>query len=159
MDECNELPKPCGDNAKCFNNIGSYYCQCLSGYQNIRGSVNFTLDGQCQDVDECLEAEKKQEELCGKKGTCVNVDGNYLCECPEGYTNYGIERAPCSELDYDSISHDSGAAQHTFRLILVIKIVLIISLLCLVLCILIFKFFRSSIAGTHTTIPLHLESA
>ncbi|XP_026215826.1 LOW QUALITY PROTEIN: CD97 antigen [Anabas testudineus] len=112
IDECQESNIPrCGEHATCFNTNGSYYCQCLSGYQNINRGVNFTVDGQCQDVDECLEAEKKQEELCGKKGTCVNVDGNYLCECPEGYTNYGIERAPCSELHCDSFSNGSGAAQ------------------------------------------------
>lgn len=45
--------------------------------------------------------------------------------------------------------------QHTFGLQLVTKIGLTISLLCLGLCILTFKFCRS-IQGTRTTIHLHL---
>lgn len=49
----------------------------------------------------------------------------------------------------------SSPYQHTFGLQLVTKIGLAISLLCLVLCILTFKFCRS-IQGTRTTIHLHL---
>lgn len=45
--------------------------------------------------------------------------------------------------------------QHTFGLQLVTRIGLAISLLCLILCILTFKFCRS-IQGTRTTIHLHL---
>ncbi|XP_076004043.1 adhesion G protein-coupled receptor E5 isoform X2 [Genypterus blacodes] len=45
--------------------------------------------------------------------------------------------------------------EHTFGLLLVTKIGLVLSLLCLVLCILTFKFCRS-IQGTRTTIHLHL---
>lgn len=45
--------------------------------------------------------------------------------------------------------------QHTFGLRLVTKIGLSLSLLCLILCILTFKFCRS-IQGTRTTIHLHL---
>jgi len=45
--------------------------------------------------------------------------------------------------------------QHTFGLQVVTKIGLAVSLVCLVLCILTFKFCRS-IHGTRTTIHLHL---
>lgn len=45
--------------------------------------------------------------------------------------------------------------QHTFGLLLMTKIGLILSLLCLILCMLTFKLCRS-IQGTRTTIHLHL---
>lgn len=47
-DECKEY-SPCTDHAMCFNTIGSYYCQCLSGFNNTKGFVNFTGvdEGQC----------------------------------------------------------------------------------------------------------------
>lgn len=48
------------------------------------------------DINECNEAEKKREDLCGGKGTCKNVNGSYWCKCPNGYTNYGNDRTPCS---------------------------------------------------------------
>lgn len=47
------------------------------------------------DINECADVTKK-EELCGIKGSCKNLIGSYLCECPKGYTNYGNERTPCS---------------------------------------------------------------
>lgn len=48
------------------------------------------------DIDECKEAEKKEEYLCGERGTCENRNGSYWCSCPQGYTNYGIKGTPCS---------------------------------------------------------------
>lgn len=48
-DECEEYDKRCVEHAQCFNTIGSYYCQCLSGFQNPKGHVNFTgVEGQCK---------------------------------------------------------------------------------------------------------------
>ncbi|CAL1601799.1 unnamed protein product [Knipowitschia caucasica] len=149
INEC-DTEDPCPKDSICFNTNGSYYCQCLSGHRNIRGSVNFTFDGhcedinecreqsnacgpaanclnvigsyscpcisgyfnmsgQCEDIDECKDAELSQEEICGE-GTCKNVDGSYWCKCPKGYTNYGNTRTPCSELDCDSFIAPEASA-------------------------------------------------
>ncbi|XP_032386919.1 adhesion G protein-coupled receptor E1 isoform X1 [Etheostoma spectabile] len=147
QNEC-EDPRHCGEHTKCFNTNGSFYCQCMPGFKNVNGSVNFTQDsgqckdinectnvsnacgktascqnligsynctchfgyinnsshGNCKDIDECLEAEKKNEDLCGVKGTCENSNGSYQCKCSEGYTTYGNKRTPCSALDCDSFN-------------------------------------------------------
>lgn len=140
VDECNDTIDRCGKDAKCFNTLGSFYCQCLPGYTNVQGRVNFTI-GHCQDINECRLNETicgraascsnhlghyectcnfgyindssvsggrcmdidecETKEICGK-GSCENVEGSYLCKCPSGYTNYGNQRALCSELHCDS---------------------------------------------------------
>ncbi|XP_054460594.1 adhesion G protein-coupled receptor E5 [Anoplopoma fimbria] len=149
-DECEE--DLCGENTKCFNTEGSFSCQCLQGYKNVKGQVNFTLEGICQDInecsdvynicgpvancsnqiggynctchsgytkatngtgnctdiDECKEAESKNEALCGVKGSCKNSNGSYGCICEKGSTNYGNERTKCSDLDCDSFNGNSG---------------------------------------------------
>jgi hypothetical protein len=52
IDECAEGLAECGANASCFNDWGTYGCECDDGYQG---------DGQdCTDVDECLPAIVKQ---------------------------------------------------------------------------------------------------
>lgn len=40
--ECDYLSDLCEIYSQCFNTIGSYYCQCLPGFTNIRGLDNFT---------------------------------------------------------------------------------------------------------------------
>lgn len=32
FDECSLEPNPCGDNADCTNNVGSYSCKCKQGF-------------------------------------------------------------------------------------------------------------------------------
>lgn len=83
QNECDNSEEHCGKDAKCFNTNGSYYCQCLDGYQNIRGSVNFTFDGQCQDINECTD----QTDDCEPTALCFNTFGSYRCTCRFGYFN------------------------------------------------------------------------
>lgn len=46
--ECEEMPDACGKHTTCFNTNGSYYCQCSTGFREVKGLVNFTgLTGQC----------------------------------------------------------------------------------------------------------------
>ncbi|XP_047434886.1 adhesion G protein-coupled receptor E5 isoform X2 [Mugil cephalus] len=155
IDECNDTRNLCGNDSRCFNTNGSYYCQCNPGYINSKGNnTNFTaVDGQCQDInecnnnknicgpkascsnlygsyvcncqlgytnvsgkgcediDECWEAEKEEDDICGEKGTCKNLNGSYWCKCQKGYTNYGKERMPCSELNCNSFTPDGGPPQ------------------------------------------------
>ncbi|XP_044046181.1 adhesion G protein-coupled receptor E2 [Siniperca chuatsi] len=105
FNECHNDSNICGHNAHCSNLIGNYSCTCNSGYTTASSS-----SGGCIDINECSEAEIKNEDLCGVKGTCKNVNGSYWCKCPKGYTNYGNQRSPCSELECDSFNGDSGPA-------------------------------------------------
>ncbi|XP_031431681.1 adhesion G protein-coupled receptor E5 [Clupea harengus] len=85
--ECNtdedEPSIPCGDNAKCFNTEGSYYCQCGSGFRSTKGSVNFTGENpdKCQDINECTV----ENIDCGPNAACVNNEGSYGCVCEIGF--------------------------------------------------------------------------
>lgn len=116
-DECSDTPDICGENANCTNTNGSFYCQCLPGFRNIRGLVNFTggnglclgeylyvcmscvFRPECQlvwliltfiflDHNECTD---KTVNICGQSGRCFNLIGSYKCTCHSGYTNNGSQ--------------------------------------------------------------------
>lgn len=84
-DEC-EQELICGENANCFNTVGSYYCQCDTGFtpEGTKPTVNFTqADGiQCKDFNECMNTSIN----CGPNAECVNNQGGYACVCRTGYT-------------------------------------------------------------------------
>ncbi|XP_073253383.1 adhesion G protein-coupled receptor E2-like [Porites lutea] len=59
------------------NTVGSYKCNCPSGYIQKPGANN-----QCQDIDECSKG------YCDLlRSTCVNLQGSYRCDCKSGYEN------------------------------------------------------------------------
>jgi fibulin 1/2 len=71
----------CSANAICVNKIGSYECNCLSGYSG---------DGFiCQDVDECdyngelFSIGNSCLHISNSK--CVNSLGSFQCLCMNGY--------------------------------------------------------------------------
>ncbi|XP_061569813.1 adhesion G protein-coupled receptor E1-like [Cololabis saira] len=115
INECFEDKNICGSVATCKNMIGTYDCTCLSGY--IR-----TNNRECEDINECREAETDGENICGEKGTCKNINGSYWCVCPQGYTNYGNKRTPCSELNCTSFSNDSRPAASLVGLVDILSI-------------------------------------
>ncbi|KAL7826792.1 hypothetical protein AOLI_G00320010 [Acnodon oligacanthus] len=80
--ECEFKEAYCGKNVVCYNTIGSYYCQCETGYRRTSGSVNFTLSSnECKDINECLE----NSEICGLNSKCNNTPGSYFCTCKDGF--------------------------------------------------------------------------
>ncbi|XP_040001135.1 adhesion G protein-coupled receptor E5 [Xiphias gladius] len=96
IDECKELPEPCGKHAECFNTNGSFYCQCKSGFRNFKGEVNFTgLSGQCLDYNECLE----NVTVCGSNANCSNLIGSFYCTCRFGYTNASSSHGDCIDIN------------------------------------------------------------
>ncbi|XP_018610111.2 CD97 antigen-like [Scleropages formosus] len=108
MDECTISQGICGNNAKCYNTNGSYYCQCEHGYR--AKSFNFTSStGQCKDINECIEEPK----ICGLNAECRNTIGSYSCSCISGY-NPGPEaetvqqarNITCVDIDECSITPD-----------------------------------------------------
>ncbi|UYV71427.1 dp [Cordylochernes scorpioides] len=74
VDEC-RTPHICGRNANCKNLVGSYTCECKSGFEKIKQSP----DSPCRDVNECLFGRFP----CGKNAKCVNTDGSFECTCPD----------------------------------------------------------------------------
>ncbi|XP_034542740.1 adhesion G protein-coupled receptor E1 [Notolabrus celidotus] len=75
--------------------------------------------------------------------------------CYQQQSNTSHTTCTCEHLSSFAVLMARYPMKHTFGLQLMTKIGLIISLLCLILCILTFKFCRS-IQGTRTTIHLHL---
>ncbi|KAL7883686.1 hypothetical protein SRHO_G00013440 [Serrasalmus rhombeus] len=51
--ECELEEAICGKNTVCYNIVGSYYCQCGTGYRETSGKVNFTLsNNECRVIAE-----------------------------------------------------------------------------------------------------------
>ncbi|XP_029358553.1 CD97 antigen [Echeneis naucrates] len=91
--ECKETPSLCGDNANCFNTIGSYHCQCKKGFRHTQFLSNFTAEnGQCTDYNECLE----HTHNCSHLTQCENLIGSYRCNCRSGYIN---ESGLCEDIN------------------------------------------------------------
>ncbi|KAG7300531.1 hypothetical protein JYU34_016170 [Plutella xylostella] len=74
VDECLELPDPCGEKGSpvCTNTNGGYECSCGPGWR-LAGK-------RCVDRDECRES----HDACAG-GECHNFDGGFRCECPQGW--------------------------------------------------------------------------
>uniref|UniRef100_A0A3Q3FEE1 CD97 antigen-like n=1 Tax=Labrus bergylta TaxID=56723 RepID=A0A3Q3FEE1_9LABR len=109
--ECSENTDQCGKHTKCFNTLGSFYCQCLEGYKNTG------LSGQCQGqfvyhmcvcvTGVCVCNRCVGEIICGAEGTCKNTEGSFWCKCPKGFTNYNNERTERAEQLF-SVSQSLG---------------------------------------------------
>lgn len=71
IDECTEDVDGCAQ--ICTNDIATYSCSCLSGYQLAND-----MHG-CVDVDECTEDTDSCDQICR------NTIGSYTCSCNSGY--------------------------------------------------------------------------
>nr|XP_030718827.1 matrilin-2 isoform X3 [Globicephala melas] len=81
----------------CVNLLGSFVCQCYSGY-------TLAEDGKrCVAVDYCAS------ENHGCEHECVNTDSSYFCRCPKGFA-LNPDKKTCTKIDYCA-SPDHGC-QH-----------------------------------------------
>ncbi|XP_068607092.1 adhesion G protein-coupled receptor E5-like [Brachionichthys hirsutus] len=115
--------------------------------QNLSHPVNITLR-HLQDTEESPEVKY----ICvywSERGTW-STDG-----CHQKHSNITHTLCSCDHLTSFAVLMARYPMKHTFGLLLVTKIGLTLSLLCLMLCILTFKFCHS-IQGTRNTIHLHL---
>merc|ERR1711939_568696 len=79
VDECADTSHNCHANANCQNTVGSFDCECQSG---------FTGDGTtCTDVDECAD---NSQNNCHSNANCVNTFGSYDCKCHMGSMGDGF---------------------------------------------------------------------
>ncbi len=75
VNECGN--EPCGV-GNCSNTVGSYTCDCPSGFVEA--------DGTCNNVNECTDIP------CGTgegAGVCNDTPGSYTCDCPSGFVEAG----------------------------------------------------------------------
>ncbi|XP_019626709.1 PREDICTED: sushi, von Willebrand factor type A, EGF and pentraxin domain-containing protein 1-like [Branchiostoma belcheri] len=75
----------CHSLATCTNTIGSFRCNCFSGYSGD----GFT----CRDINECAPTSP-----CHQWAVCTNLPGSFMCNCTEGYIGNGFI---CAELPCD----------------------------------------------------------
>ncbi|KAK6492730.1 fibrillin-2 [Huso huso] len=91
IDECREIPGICA-NGVCINQIGSFRCECPTGF-----SYNDLLL-VCEDIDECSNGDN----LCQRNADCINSPGSYRCECADGFklspNGACIDRNECLEI-------------------------------------------------------------
>ncbi|XP_075946885.1 adhesion G protein-coupled receptor E5 [Anarhichas minor] len=115
--------------------------------QNLSSPVNITLRHLQDNVESA-----QLSYICAywNESGAWSTDGCYQLQSTATHTV-----CTCQHLSSFAVLMALYDMEHTFGLQLVTKIGLTISLLCLVLCILTFKFCRS-IQGTRTTIHLHL---
>ncbi|XP_035666436.1 fibrillin-2-like isoform X1 [Branchiostoma floridae] len=74
IDECQTIPDLC-QNGICINSVGSYRCECPSGFQ-------FSSDLLiCEDINECFLGQNP----CDPSAVCVNIPGSVKCGCDPGY--------------------------------------------------------------------------
>ncbi|KAJ1607293.1 signal peptide-containing protein [Cryptosporidium canis] len=72
IDECVLGVHTCDPNTqRCINKIGSYDCECLSGFRKHEHRGN-----ECVDIDECMELS-----VCPSSTLCINTEGSFRCEC------------------------------------------------------------------------------
>ena len=72
VDECSSGSHGCPH--KCVNTIGSFKCDCHSGYE-------LNEQGICIDVNECATYNGG----CSAQAKCINMAGSFRCVCPGGY--------------------------------------------------------------------------
>ncbi|XP_053408702.1 uncharacterized protein LOC123559399 isoform X2 [Mercenaria mercenaria] len=86
VDECEDLNICEDSNRECVNSVGSYTCDCRSGYQ---------LENEtCVDVDECSDVALN---TCEKN--CTNTEGGFSCSCPEAYIIDPANDTRCIDFD------------------------------------------------------------
>lgn len=89
-DECTEYDDICGENADCFNAIGSYWCQCREGFRTSKNLVNFTAKTftTCSRINRCND----DRGICGANAKCNTVLSDYYCTCNRGFASSGKEK-------------------------------------------------------------------
>ncbi|XP_005171094.1 adhesion G protein-coupled receptor E5 isoform X1 [Danio rerio] len=102
-DEC--VFSPCGLHSSCFNTLGSFFCNCSSGFEKLE-------NGTCGDIDECTD----KSHICDKNSECNNIPGSYICKCHRGFTNYGNNQSKCIEMNCDNFKTETEAEEMPIKL-------------------------------------------
>ncbi|RDD39381.1 Mucin-like protein [Trichoplax sp. H2] len=103
INECLGSQHKC--NQTCVNLVGSYRCQCRSGYR-------LNADGKgCQDINECIGLNNCQQ-------TCINQPGGFRCSCfanfilnVDGRTCRANNSCPQPNVCGNNLCHLEGTAE------------------------------------------------
>ena len=98
IDECKMMPGMC-QNGLCMNTIGSFHCDCYTGY------VYDEASHQCIDKNEC----SKLTNPCQGIAKCINTPGSFECTCPAGYQ---LDRSGRKCDDINECDEMISACQH-----------------------------------------------
>lgn len=106
IDECREIQDACSSNEDCVNTMGSYVCNCKTGFRRDN------LTQACVDINEC----QLQENDCLPTQRCDNTIGSYTCirflSCGTGYTLNAATEI-CEDDDECILgTHDCGEGYH-----------------------------------------------
>ena len=74
INECINGDHECVEHSTCFDNDGSYTCECNDGYEGYGRT-------KCDDVNEC----SRRVGECSKFAICIDQKGSYDCTCFDGY--------------------------------------------------------------------------
>ncbi|XP_020288632.1 fibrillin-3-like isoform X2 [Pseudomyrmex gracilis] len=102
INECRELEEACSSNEECVNTMGSYTCNCKTGFRRDN------LTQACVDINEC----QLQLNDCLPTQRCDNTIGSYTCtrflSCGTGYTLNAATEI-CEDDDECALgTHDCG---------------------------------------------------
>ena len=71
----------CDNNSICVNTVGSFKCDCKSGWNKTNHN------DYCSDVNECRD--NSSIIRCSNNSICHNLQGSYECNCFEGFMALG----------------------------------------------------------------------
>ena len=118
IDECNEN-KPISDYfdtacprvSDCSDSIGSYHCECHTGYRaevinvHVPGNI-YKSTYNCTNIDECYEGRNNCSQIC------IDTPGSYDCQCRSGYVRKE-EGTICAEIEVLLVANDEEMANLT----------------------------------------------
>ncbi|XP_063990855.1 fibrillin-2-like [Diachasmimorpha longicaudata] len=105
INECEEIQDVCTSNEECVNNVGSYVCNCRTGFRRDNLTQACVDINECQLPNDCLSTQR-----------CDNTLGSYNCvrflPCGTGYTLNAATEI-CEDDDECLLgTHDCGEGYH-----------------------------------------------
>ena len=89
INECINGDHLCVEHSTCFDNDGSYTCECDYGYEGYGRT-------KCDNVNEC----SRRVGECSKFALCIDKKGSYDCKCLDGYEDKsGGTGKVCEDID------------------------------------------------------------
>ncbi|CAF0723375.1 unnamed protein product [Brachionus calyciflorus] len=81
INECHVSLHNCDSDTSCINTIGSFYCNCATGF-----AIDESL--RCRDIDEC----ELGLQNCQFDEICINTIGSYFCKCIQDNTTLSAKK-------------------------------------------------------------------
>ncbi|KRZ20160.1 Protocadherin Fat 4, partial [Trichinella pseudospiralis] len=98
IDECaDEGNYPCLNNGTCFNDVGSYHCQCSIKFEGVHCEKTYKkfnplhtqqLIARFSDITIFLEIDPCGSNPCSNQATCITLSDDpkeYECQCQIGF--------------------------------------------------------------------------